>query len=57
MRCRGVIRQMEKELGISYPTVRSRIDSLLRALGLDEEQHQRSSIRDVLGMVERGELR
>lgn len=31
--CRGVIRDMEKALGLSYPTVRSRIDSLLAALG------------------------
>ena len=34
LRCRGVITSVEKELGISYPTVRSRLDSLLSALGL-----------------------
>ena len=31
--CRGVIRDMEKALGISYPTVRGRLDALLIALG------------------------
>ena len=31
--CRGVIRDMEKALGLSYPTVRARVDSLLAALG------------------------
>jgi hypothetical protein len=32
---RGVIRDVEKELGISYPTVRSRLDDVIRALGYD----------------------
>jgi hypothetical protein len=31
--CRGVIRDMEKALGVSYPTVRGRVDALLAALG------------------------
>jgi len=31
--CRGVIRDMEKALGLSYPTVRGRVDALLTALG------------------------
>ena len=56
LRCRGVIRQMEAELGISYPTVRSRVDKLLRALRLDSESQGRQSIHDVLQQVERGEL-
>lgn len=33
LRCRGVIRDMEAALGISYPTVRARLDALLSALG------------------------
>ena len=32
IRSRGVISTMEKELGLSYPTVRARVDSLLNAL-------------------------
>jgi hypothetical protein len=35
LRCRGVIRDMEAALGISYPTVRTRLDALLSALGFD----------------------
>ncbi|MCW5937427.1 MAG: DUF2089 domain-containing protein [Fimbriimonadaceae bacterium] len=35
LRSRGTITTMEKELGLSYPTVRSRIDGLLQALGLE----------------------
>jgi hypothetical protein len=33
LRSRGNLREMERELGISYPTVRSRVESLVRALG------------------------
>lgn len=32
---RGVIRDVEHELGISYPTVRSRLDEVISALGYD----------------------
>ena len=34
LRSRGNLKEMERELGISYPTVRSRVDALVRALGL-----------------------
>jgi hypothetical protein len=34
LRSRGNLKEMERELGISYPTVRGRIDALVRALGL-----------------------
>jgi hypothetical protein len=42
LRSRGNLRDMERELGISYPTVRSRVEALVRALGFgargDEDQ-------------------
>lgn len=34
LRCRGTINAVEKELGMSYPTVRARLDQLLNTLGL-----------------------
>ncbi len=33
LRSRGNLRDMERELGISYPTVRSRVEQLVQALG------------------------
>ena len=36
LRSRGNLREMERELGLSYPTVRSRVDGLVRALGLGD---------------------
>jgi hypothetical protein len=52
---RGVIRDVEKELGISYPTVRSRLDAVLAALGYGE-QVGRSDSNEVIEMLERGEI-
>jgi len=37
LRSRGNLRDMERELGLSYPTVRARVDALVRALGLGQE--------------------
>lgn len=34
LRCRGMLNSVEKELGISYPTARARLDAVLRALDL-----------------------
>jgi hypothetical protein len=33
LRARGNLRDIERELGISYPTVRARVEALVRALG------------------------
>jgi hypothetical protein len=34
LRARGNLKELERELGISYPTVRARVDALVRSLGL-----------------------
>jgi len=52
---RGVIRDVEKELGISYPTVRSRLDAVLAALGFTEQVGAADS-GQVIEMLERGEI-
>lgn len=36
LRSRGNLRELERELGVSYPTVRNRVEALLRALGLSD---------------------
>src|SRR5215208_2419765 len=33
LRCRGNLRDVERTLGLSYPTVRARLDGVLAALG------------------------
>lgn len=37
IKCRGNIKEVEKELGISYPTVRSRLETLIESLGYRAE--------------------
>jgi hypothetical protein len=64
LRCRGMLNSVEKELGLSYPTVRARLDALLEALELtpvdkDDAPRKESSAerkRRVLEELERGEI-
>ena len=52
---RGNIREVEKELGISYPTVRKRLEDVVQALGYPS-QHQRKDQLEILDAVDRGEI-
>lgn len=61
LRCRGTINAVEKELGISYPTVKARLDSLLQALGLTPVADDRPKVsadakRAIIEQLERGEI-
>ena len=38
IRTRGNIREMEKVLGLSYPTIRNKLDNLIAALGYKVEE-------------------
>lgn len=42
LRCRGSIREVERALGVSYPTVKNMLDAALTALGLDEKPELRA---------------
>ncbi len=58
LRSRGNLREMERELGISYPTVRNRVEALVRALGLGEaaevEEPPESAMADTPSSDEAG---
>ena len=63
LRCRGVLNSVERELGISYPTVRARLDALLQALDLqpvkdDVARKDKSAARRkaILDQLERGDI-
>lgn len=53
LRCQGKIRDMEKELGISYPTVCKRLDLVNELLGNTAAPVNRTHI---LEQLERGEI-
>lgn len=40
LKSRGNIKEIEKELGISYPTVRGRLENVITALGYDPKETQ-----------------
>ena len=46
LRSRGNLRDMERELGISYPTVRSRVEALVRALGFGPRDGDETSAEE-----------
>jgi hypothetical protein len=52
LRSRGNLKEMERELGISYPTVRARVDALLRALGLGDGETAGEADASAPGAVE-----
>ena len=59
VRCRGNVKEMERELGISYWTVRRRLDGLSEELGVEaavETEDVTALQLDVLEQVSRGEL-
>ena len=54
--CRGNIKEVERELGISYPTVRSRLDKVIALLGLGEDEHRKGRV-EILAALERNEMK
>lgn len=57
IRCRGNIKEVEKELGISYPTVRSKLDGVIKKLGYDAGPDEQSAKKEeILKALENGEI-
>jgi hypothetical protein len=60
LRVRGNVKDMERELGLSYPTVRARLEEAFAAAGLGREvraaeEEIRSQRLEIIGALERGE--
>ena len=55
LRSRGNIKEVQERLGISYPTVKNRLDKLLIALGLFHENEGLKE-KEILETLERGEI-
>jgi len=56
IKARGNLSEVAKEMGVSYPTARSRFDDLLAALGYREARRASPEVTRVLDMLERGEI-
>lgn len=61
IKSRGNIKEVEKELGISYPTVRSKLDKVIQDLGYNvDESPDDNAIekrKEILDSLEKGEIK
>ncbi len=46
IRCEGKLNRMEKELGLSYPTLRARLNELIQAMGYEIGQEEAAGVSD-----------
>src|SRR5215470_11254375 len=53
---RGNMKELERHLGVSYPTARARFDALLSRLGLAPERPAAGSSVDLMERLARGEI-
>ena len=60
LRVRGNVKEMERELGLSYPTVRARLEEALTAAGLGRRAESEVDLAarrsQILDQLERGEI-
>lgn len=60
IKSRGNIKEVERELNISYPTVRSKLDQVIKSLGYDvnsaPEDDKGGKRKEILDMLNSGEL-
>lgn len=57
IQCRGNIKEVEKQLKISYPTVRTKLDGIIKKLGYEASPDEESVKREeLLKALERGEI-
>jgi hypothetical protein len=53
---RGNIKEIEKEMGISYPTVRNKLDDVVEALGYSSEKRVVPDKTDILKQLSEGTI-
>ncbi|MGG3468949.1 DUF2089 domain-containing protein [Neobacillus pocheonensis] len=56
LKCRGNIKEVEKELGISYPTVRGKLDDIITSLGYTTNKKMEIDKKKIVSMLEKGEI-
>jgi hypothetical protein len=61
VRCEGKLNRMEAELNLSYPTIRSRLHEIIRAMGYEPGKEELPILKEkdreeILAALERGEI-
>ena len=61
IKCRGNVKEMERELGLSYPTVRARLDGAIKEMGFAVQENagdrRKEERRQILQRLEDGEIK
>ncbi len=53
---RGNLSEVQKELEISYPTARNRLEDIVRTMGYEGAEPERTESQKILDMLENGEI-
>jgi hypothetical protein len=62
IKCKGSIKEVERELGISYPTVKGKLNNLIEALGFHVQEEEINNVEKsndreiILEQLENGEI-
>jgi hypothetical protein len=59
VRCEGKLNRLQEEIGMSYPTLRSRLNEMLRAMGFtpqEQEKGQKLERRQILEDLAAGKM-
>jgi hypothetical protein len=56
VRARGNLKELERTLGLSYPSLRTRLDALVEKLGGEPPPPEENRRREVLELLARGEI-
>lgn len=58
IKCRGNIKEVEKELGVSYPTVKNRLEDVAGTLGYKDGPEPVNTVKrqDILDKLNNGEI-
>lgn len=56
IKSRGNIKEIEKELGISYPTVRNRLEDIISSLGYKPDYNKDVDKKEILEKLKNGDI-
>ena len=56
IKTRGNLSELQKEMDISYPTAKARLEELARARGYEAEDDNRTKTFEILEKIEKGEI-
>ena len=56
LKSRGSIKDVEKEMGISYPTVKGKLNDVIASLGYNIEEERSNDVKSIIDRLESGEI-